>query len=87
MEDQLAISADNTDDGCVYDEAEVETKEGKPRNQKDATTCKICCNATPCIITLPCGHMVTCAQCASALTNCPVCRAKIKGTVRALMVI
>lgn len=84
MEDQLeAISKDKTDLGSSLDEADIEDN----RNLKDVVTCKICFDAVPCIITLPCGHMVTCAQCISALKACAVCRAEIKGTVRALMVI
>jgi len=31
---------------------------------------------------VPCGHLVTCFSCAAALDNCPLCRKKIKGTVR-----
>ncbi|XP_045165486.2 baculoviral IAP repeat-containing protein 3-like [Mercenaria mercenaria] len=57
------------------------------RKLKDPVTCKICFNAIACIITLPCGHMVSCSQCISALTKCAVCRAKIERKVRALMAV
>lgn len=53
----------------------------------DQVNCKICFDAIACIITLPCGHMISCSQCISALTNCAICRAEIKGTVRALMAV
>ncbi|XP_045169688.2 putative inhibitor of apoptosis [Mercenaria mercenaria] len=57
------------------------------RKLKDPVTCKICFDAIAWIITLPCGHMVCCSQCIPALTKCAICRAQIKGTVRARMAI
>jgi hypothetical protein len=57
------------------------------RQLKGRITCKICFNAIACIITLPCGHMVSCPQCIPARTKCAACRAHIKGTVRAIMAI
>lgn len=54
---------------------------------KDQVACKICFDAIASIITLPCGHMISCSQCISALSNCAMCRTEIKGTVRALMAV
>ncbi|PVD28678.1 hypothetical protein C0Q70_11272 [Pomacea canaliculata] len=45
--------------------------------------CKICLDRDVCIVFLPCGHLVCCAECSPALTTCPVCRQRIKGRVRA----
>lgn len=86
-----SVESDTETDGEVSEKEEdsesnediVETN----RKLKDPITCKICFDAIACIITLPCGHMVSCPQCISALTTCAVCRTPIKGTVRALMAV
>ncbi|KAI0227251.1 Baculoviral IAP repeat-containing protein 7-A [Lamellibrachia satsuma] len=44
--------------------------------------CKICLDDEAKILFLPCGHLCSCAKCAPALRNCPICRALIRGTVR-----
>jgi len=31
---------------------------------------------------LSCGHLARCLQCAPAFITCPVCSAKVKGTVK-----
>ncbi|KAL3882672.1 hypothetical protein ACJMK2_028989 [Sinanodonta woodiana] len=53
------------------------------RELKKQMTCKICMDAEACIVFLPCSHMMTCPQCAPAFRKCPVCRALVRGTVRA----
>ncbi|XP_052239374.1 E3 ubiquitin-protein ligase XIAP-like isoform X2 [Dreissena polymorpha] len=52
---------------------------------KEQSFCKVCLDDIVSIVFLPCGHLVTCADCAPALRKCPICRADIKGTVRTLM--
>lgn len=49
---------------------------------KDQRLCKVCLDAEVGVVFLPCGHLVACPACASALSDCPVCRASIRGTVR-----
>ncbi|XP_059152420.1 baculoviral IAP repeat-containing protein 7-like [Physella acuta] len=49
---------------------------------KEQRQCKICMDEEVCVVFLPCGHLVCCSTCAPALTSCPICRAKIRGTVR-----
>ncbi|KAK3585153.1 hypothetical protein CHS0354_034286 [Potamilus streckersoni] len=53
------------------------------RELKEQMTCKICMDAEASIVFLPCSHMMTCPQCAPAFRKCPVCRALVRGTVRA----
>lgn len=50
---------------------------------KESQTCKICLDQVADIIFLPCGHMVSCGQCAPALNRCPICRKEIAGFVKA----
>ncbi|XP_053390348.1 E3 ubiquitin-protein ligase XIAP-like [Mercenaria mercenaria] len=77
-----ALNDIETDGDSSESEEDIEESN---RKLKDPITCKICFDAIACIITLPCGHMVCCSQCISALTKCAICRAQIKGTVRARM--
>ncbi|KAL5010195.1 hypothetical protein ScPMuIL_012500 [Solemya velum] len=55
------------------------------RQLKEQSICKVCMEEDISIVFLPCAHMATCVQCAPALVKCPICRTKIKGTVRAFM--
>ncbi|XP_014769317.1 baculoviral IAP repeat-containing protein 7-A [Octopus bimaculoides] len=49
---------------------------------KEQKLCKICLDEELSVVFLPCGHLVSCASCASALTNCPLCRKIIHGLVK-----
>ena len=47
--------------------------------------CVVCWAAGACIILQPCGHMCTCEACSqffkSPAALCPMCRARVKGTI------
>ncbi|WAR09014.1 PIAP-like protein, partial [Mya arenaria] len=43
-------------------------------------SCKVCLDLDACVVFLPCGHMVTCEECAPAMRKCPICRSDIRGT-------
>jgi hypothetical protein len=49
---------------------------------KEHMMCKICMDGKADVILIPCGHMVSCAQCAPVLSECPMCRQTIKGTIK-----
>ena len=49
---------------------------------KEARTCKICMDNEVEVVLLPCGHSVSCVNCADKLKICPVCRKFIKRIVR-----
>ncbi|OPL21709.1 hypothetical protein AM593_06116, partial [Mytilus galloprovincialis] len=66
-------------------ELSIRNLEEENRNLKDQQTCKICLDEPVAIVFLPCGHMAACINCAPALRRCPICRAFIKGTVKAIM--
>ena len=40
-------------------------------------TCVICMDRSPNVTLVPCGHRITCQQCAERLTECPTCRSPI----------
>ena len=48
----------------------------------ESRLCAICLEKEPEITFLPCGHFVTCVNCAPCNKNCPICRKPIKGSVR-----
>ncbi|XP_061177181.1 putative inhibitor of apoptosis [Saccostrea echinata] len=52
---------------------------------QDITICKVCMTEKVSIVFLPCGHIVTCADCAPAMRKCPICRGMVKGTIRAFL--
>ncbi|WAR09157.1 BIRC2-like protein, partial [Mya arenaria] len=52
---------------------------------REMQTCKICMERQVNTTLLPCGHLVSCDRCASRLAKCPICRTKIKGSVKTFM--
>ncbi|KAH9504847.1 hypothetical protein Btru_062084 [Bulinus truncatus] len=73
-------------------EANVARNLEKLRNLKEQnnqlrqqTVCKICMDKEVAVVFLPCGHFVSCTDCAAAMKDCPVCRNHVKGIVRAFM--
>ncbi|XP_038633355.1 baculoviral IAP repeat-containing protein 7-like isoform X2 [Scyliorhinus canicula] len=55
------------------------------RQLKNERTCKVCLDREVSIVFIPCGHLVVCRDCAPNLRCCPICRALIRGSVRAFM--
>ncbi|KAG7323198.1 hypothetical protein KOW79_012900 [Hemibagrus wyckioides] len=52
---------------------------------QEERTCKVCMDKLVSMVFIPCGHLVVCSECAASLRNCPICRAVIRGSVRAFM--
>ena len=52
---------------------------------KEQMLCKICLDNDACMVYLPCGHMVTCQDCAPTIRKCCICRKLIQGTVKAYL--
>ncbi|XP_059150224.1 E3 ubiquitin-protein ligase XIAP-like [Physella acuta] len=52
---------------------------------RQQTVCKICMDQEVAVVFLPCGHLVSCADCASAMRDCPLCRSNIKGVARVFL--
>ncbi|XP_041954382.1 baculoviral IAP repeat-containing protein 7 isoform X3 [Alosa sapidissima] len=55
------------------------------RQLQEERTCKVCMDKAVSIVFIPCGHLVVCTDCAASLRHCPICRAVIRGSVRAFM--
>ncbi|CAL1545883.1 unnamed protein product [Lymnaea stagnalis] len=54
----------------------------KNNQLRQQTVCKICMDKEVAVVFLPCGHLVSCAECATAMKDCPVCRVNIKGVIK-----
>ncbi|NXD65098.1 BIR7B protein, partial [Eolophus roseicapillus] len=52
---------------------------------KEEKMCKVCLDKDVSVVFVPCGHLVTCRECALNLRLCPICRAVIQGSVRTYM--
>ena len=68
------------------EESMILTEKLKERERSAAVAesrlCKICMENEMEIVFLPCGHLMSCTNCAPVLKNCPICRRPIKGSVR-----
>uniref|UniRef100_A0A8C3MES6 RING-type E3 ubiquitin transferase n=1 Tax=Geospiza parvula TaxID=87175 RepID=A0A8C3MES6_GEOPR len=65
-------------------ESQLSTEEQLRRLQEERM-CKVCMDRDVSVVFVPCGHLVACEECALNLRLCPICRAAIRGTVRAFM--
>lgn len=52
---------------------------------KEQWLCKLCHDVKVGVVFLPCGHLVACPACASAVTNCPICQKAIGALVRTFL--
>lgn len=59
--------------------------EEEVRKLKEAKQCKICMDNEADVVFLPCGHLISCVRCATALSTCALCRQQIKAVVRTYM--
>ncbi|NXW76244.1 BIR7B protein, partial [Hirundo rustica] len=64
--------------------SQLSTEEQLRRLQEERT-CKVCMDKDVSVVFVPCGHLVACEECALNLRLCPICRAVIRGSVRAFM--
>ncbi|KAF4078333.1 hypothetical protein AMELA_G00198060 [Ameiurus melas] len=52
---------------------------------QEERTCKVCMDKPVSMVFIPCGHLVVCSDCAASLQHCPICRAVIRGSMRAFI--
>lgn len=57
-------------------------KSAKPSEVPETKLCKICYECEFNTAFIPCGHVVACAKCASAVTACPMCREPFDSVTR-----
>ncbi|XP_031701623.1 LOW QUALITY PROTEIN: baculoviral IAP repeat-containing protein 7 [Anarrhichthys ocellatus] len=69
----------------IREKAKDPSPEELLRQLQEERTCKVCMDKLVSIVFIPCGHLVVCGDCAASLRHCPICRAIIRGSVRAFM--
>jgi len=52
------------------------------RKLEEEKLCKICKKENVQVVFLPCGHRVSCNQCSSTATQCPLCKISITEKLR-----
>ena len=61
---------------------QAETKKSSGKPSKRPTTCVVCWESTPCVVLLPCKHLVLCEACSKMMegkgAECPMCRAPVE---------
>ncbi|XP_046582604.1 putative inhibitor of apoptosis [Haliotis rubra] len=55
------------------------------RRLKENRTCRVCQTEAASMLFLPCGHLVTCSDCAPKVSDCCVCGKTILGTVKTFL--
>uniref|UniRef100_A0A182MF22 RING-type domain-containing protein n=1 Tax=Anopheles culicifacies TaxID=139723 RepID=A0A182MF22_9DIPT len=75
-------SASNSQQGGNSSHELTERLKEENKRLKEERECKICLTREVGVVFCPCGHLVSCLQCAPAIYNCPVCRALITGRIR-----
>uniref|UniRef100_UPI00358F0481 E3 ubiquitin-protein ligase XIAP-like n=1 Tax=Myxine glutinosa TaxID=7769 RepID=UPI00358F0481 len=67
---------------CIASSAKKEL-----RRLQDERMCKVCMDQEVSVVFTPCGHLVTCFDCASSasLLKCPICRSVVRGILRTYM--
>ena len=64
----------------------VEQENQKLKEIKESHCCIICMDNEISTVFLPCGHLLSCFDCASFLKKCPICRQPIKNKYRTFSV-
>ncbi|XP_014909843.1 baculoviral IAP repeat-containing protein 7 isoform X2 [Poecilia latipinna] len=86
QERSLGSSAGNTrTETPIPKRVKDQSPEELLRQLQEERTCKVCMDKLVSIVFIPCGHLVVCGDCAASLRHCPICRAVIRGSVRAFM--
>ena len=67
------------------DQRSIENMKNEIKEMQNRLQCKICFDGDATIVFLPCGHLIACGQCSSAIKSCPICRVAIQGSVRVII--
>uniref|UniRef100_A0A8D2H3Z9 E3 ubiquitin-protein ligase XIAP n=1 Tax=Urocitellus parryii TaxID=9999 RepID=A0A8D2H3Z9_UROPR len=72
--DLVSAQKENTQDESsqMSLQKDISTEEQLRRLQEEKL-CKICMDRNIAVVFIPCGHLVTCKQCAEAVDKCPMC--------------
>ncbi len=65
----------------VSEHLQFEGKEAEP-SRAPSETCVICFGSDKDALYIPCKHNAACVKCSKSVSECPVCRVKIKDIIR-----
>ncbi|KAI5282073.1 E3 ubiquitin-protein ligase XIAP isoform X3 [Manis pentadactyla] len=72
--DLVSAQKDNIQDESSQTSLQKEiSAEEQLRLLQEEKMCKICMDRSIAVVFIPCGHLVTCKQCAEAVNKCPMC--------------
>lgn len=83
--ESLEFAMKNQKSDLCVDKIELKLANTKIEETKTDNTCKICYTNDLGLLFLPCGHIVTCTSCGSAMDYCAICREPINAVVRAFL--
>lgn len=74
VSDLVSAQKDHTQDESSQTSLQKEiSAEEQLRLLQEEKLCKICMDRNIAVVFIPCGHLVTCKQCAEAVDKCPMC--------------
>ncbi|XP_053397423.1 uncharacterized protein LOC123551901 isoform X2 [Mercenaria mercenaria] len=85
IEKQSGASGDASEESKSTAKEDAKSLKAENEKLREMQTCKICMERAVNTTLLPCGHLVCCDTCAARLQRCPICRKRIKGTVKTFM--
>ena len=78
MQIDLATTKQTLETASERVQREVMRREITAVPRAEEQTCAICLESPPNVTFVPCGHKMTCEQCAERVRECPSCRAPIR---------
>jgi hypothetical protein len=78
MQSDLATTKKTLETASERVQREVMRRELAAVPRVEEQTCAICLDRPPNVTFVPCGHKMTCEQCAERVRECPSCRAPIR---------
>ena len=80
-------SAANPETDVTPSEELYNVKELQKQNEtlKSNITCKVCMDNKVGMLFLPCRHLICCEPCSDSVIQCPLCRQRIVGTIKAFL--
>jgi hypothetical protein len=82
MQSDLASTKKTLETASERVQREVVRRELAAVPRAEEQTCAICLDRPPNVTFVPCGHKMTCEQCAARVTECPSCRRPIQHRQR-----
>jgi len=73
-------SSESSNSSDIENETYPESNSDEDLNLKNP--CKICMIKETGVVFMPCGHLISCASCAVAMKDCPICRKNISDTMK-----